>query len=345
MLVSLDNPPSSGVLVFRFYDSANAFGNLGEAAKRVKLLPQKNNRYVIRDLEPGTYALVIYHDENANGRLDENFAGIPTEPIAFSNRYQPKGPPSFRQARFYLAADAVRQMHLELYRPLGERGRIGVGIGVLGQTSPYKDSKQGVYQPIPAISYNGKRYKFLGPQLQVGLLGSGDLRFAAIVRYRLKAYEEDNSPFLDGLGDRKDTFMAGLAANYELGAGIEFSTRYEHDVLDRIGGKTARLEISKSFQWRDFRFSTSAGVNWLSPDFVRHEFGVPDDKATARRPAYTPDDAFTMKVGTGVFMEVLTDWWMVLSTGVEFLGSEITDSPIVSKDHLLKGFFAVNYVF
>ncbi len=34
---------------------------------------------------PGTYGLALYHDENANGKIDRNGLGIPKEGFGFSN--------------------------------------------------------------------------------------------------------------------------------------------------------------------------------------------------------------------------------------------------------------------
>lgn len=38
-----------------------------------------------RDIPPGTYALVVVHDENRNGELDTNWLGIPKESYGFSS--------------------------------------------------------------------------------------------------------------------------------------------------------------------------------------------------------------------------------------------------------------------
>jgi uncharacterized protein (DUF2141 family) len=40
---------------------------------------------VFTDLPPGRYAIIAFHDENDNGRLDENALGLPTEGYGFSN--------------------------------------------------------------------------------------------------------------------------------------------------------------------------------------------------------------------------------------------------------------------
>jgi len=50
---------------------------------------------------PGTYALVVVHDENSNGKLDTDWLGIPTEGYGFSNDAKALlGTPSFAAASF-----------------------------------------------------------------------------------------------------------------------------------------------------------------------------------------------------------------------------------------------------
>ncbi|MEL6360233.1 MAG: DUF2141 domain-containing protein [Pseudomonadota bacterium] len=41
--------------------------------------------FCIQTPAPGSYALVVYHDENANKRIDKGAFGIPSEPWAISN--------------------------------------------------------------------------------------------------------------------------------------------------------------------------------------------------------------------------------------------------------------------
>ena len=44
-----------------------------------------------RDLAPGDYAVQLFHDENANGKVELSLNGIPTEGFAFSNTPQVHG--------------------------------------------------------------------------------------------------------------------------------------------------------------------------------------------------------------------------------------------------------------
>lgn len=55
----------------------------------------------LEGLEPGEYAIAVFHDENGNGELDTNFLGIPKEGLGVSNDAKGSfGPPKYRGAAF-----------------------------------------------------------------------------------------------------------------------------------------------------------------------------------------------------------------------------------------------------
>jgi outer membrane protein len=297
------------------------------------------------DVPPGDYALVVHHDENGNRRIDRNFVGIPREPLGFSNGYQPRGPPVFGRASFVLQAGASRHFEIMLRRPLGRRGRIGAGVGVLARGSPYRGAGGATVRFIPALTYTGDRLQVFGPNLRIGIAGSERFRAALSGTYRVGSYEEDDSRVLRGMGDREDTFMCGLALRSELPGGLELSAGYEHDALDRIGGGAARLAAETSFSVGVLRLSPEAALNWLSPELARHEFGVPSDRAALQRPAYRPGGAFSFEVGIGFLADIGRHWLIVGRLALERLDDEATDSPLVDTDYVLSGFAAFNRVF
>ena len=56
---------------------------------------------VFKGLTPGSYAVAVFHDENANGSFDQGFLGLLLEDYGFSNDAPAfLGPPSFEQAKF-----------------------------------------------------------------------------------------------------------------------------------------------------------------------------------------------------------------------------------------------------
>lgn len=345
LTVRISNPPPSGTVAFILFDSANAFGDLRDPARVDKFSLDGRDLYRLENVSPGEYALLVYYDENNNSKIDKNFIGIPKEPLGFSNSYQPKGPPSYSRAAFVLQDGESRHFDVTLFLPLGDLGRLGVGIGVIARSSPYKDYNGGVYRFIPAVTYIGSRFQIFGPNLQVGLLGSNKLRLAVTANYRIGSYEESESDYLAGMGDRNDTVMAGLAIQAELPGGVNLSAGYEHDLLNRIGGGAAQFSLLKSFQYGVVRVSPNLALNWLSSELSNYDFGVPPGNATPERPAYALGDTFSAEGGVGLSVEVTQEWLIALNTSIELLGAEVKDSPIVSEDYVLKGFGTINYIF
>lgn len=57
-----------------------------------------------RNLPPGRYAIMAYHDENGDGQLNRRFGMFPTEGYGLSNNPQVAGPPAFEDSAFEVAA-------------------------------------------------------------------------------------------------------------------------------------------------------------------------------------------------------------------------------------------------
>lgn len=343
--VRLENAPVDGTLVFQVYDAADAFSDLRDPAQEIALPARGDGDYRLENISDGEVAVLVYHDENANGRIDKNFIGIPRELLAISNNYQPKGPPNFARARFDLPPGEASQIDMEMYQVLGERGRLGLGVGVIGRTSPYRDSSQTVSQVIPAVTYVGERLQWFGPALRYGIVGSGRLRLAAAAEYRIGAYEESDSDFLSGLDDREDTLLGGLGLQYEISEGFELEILYQHDVLDRIGGGIANVRLSRGIPWGTTTFVPQIAYNWLSSEMSNHDFGVPPNAALPQRPAYRLGSTTSVEAGLGVFIELSEEWRIIVNVAGERLDDDVTASPIVDDDVVIKGLAIVSYVF
>jgi uncharacterized protein (DUF2141 family) len=107
---------SSGTLMVGLYDSEEHFrsaianaGNLGLLNDRSRLVGiamravAGTQSVVFTNLKPGEYAVIVFHDENDNGKLDENSWGVPTEGYGFSNNAEGfLAPPSFKKAAVLL---------------------------------------------------------------------------------------------------------------------------------------------------------------------------------------------------------------------------------------------------
>jgi uncharacterized protein (DUF2141 family) len=88
-----------GTILIGLYDSPESYNRAIElsdkegflndphrfAAVALRANAARKSAVVFSNLDPGRYAIIVFHDENGNGELDKNVLGIPTEPYGFSN--------------------------------------------------------------------------------------------------------------------------------------------------------------------------------------------------------------------------------------------------------------------
>jgi uncharacterized protein (DUF2141 family) len=112
---------SAGALMIGLYDNATgyaqAIANTGQAGllkdegRLVGVTMRAKNgaeSVGFMDLPPGRYAVIVFHDQNDNGLMDEDATGIPQEGYGFSNNASSfLGAPSFDAAAFDLGAAAT----------------------------------------------------------------------------------------------------------------------------------------------------------------------------------------------------------------------------------------------
>jgi len=81
----IDTYKKGRVWVFLFSEKNRELFPFGKGVKR-SFYPKKiTQKVVFRNLSKGQYAVAIFHDENSNRKLDENFLGFATEGRGFSN--------------------------------------------------------------------------------------------------------------------------------------------------------------------------------------------------------------------------------------------------------------------
>lgn len=104
---------NNGKAKINLYNTQESFMKKG--IKSVKTVLKNNKTYaVFTDLPKGIYAVSMFHDENANGEIDTNFIGIPTEGYGTSNDAKGfMGPPKYEDAKFELVANRKMVINIQ----------------------------------------------------------------------------------------------------------------------------------------------------------------------------------------------------------------------------------------
>jgi uncharacterized protein (DUF2141 family) len=102
---------NKGQVLSALYASAEGFPKDSQKAIRrdSSAISEKKASCEFSGIEPGTYAVSVFHDENSNGKLDTNFLGIPREGVGASN-----------DARGHLGPAQIRCRCLPIFRRQSE---------------------------------------------------------------------------------------------------------------------------------------------------------------------------------------------------------------------------------
>lgn len=105
-----------GSLACRLHSSADGFPRsvTGTVSLRVKISGD-SARCVFENVTPGTYAILVHHDENDNRQCDKNALGFPLEGYGVSNnRTYALRPPQWREAKFAVESGKDRELWVSL---------------------------------------------------------------------------------------------------------------------------------------------------------------------------------------------------------------------------------------
>ena len=105
---------TDGQVKLMLFDHADGFRK-EDKARQVLAVPAATGevRGVFHGLPAGQYAILVYHDENGNGKLDLRLGMFPKEGYGLSNNPKVMGPPAFKDSAFDVPENGTRlNIHL-----------------------------------------------------------------------------------------------------------------------------------------------------------------------------------------------------------------------------------------
>lgn len=104
-----------GTLNCRLFTKASDFPD-GEGILTVRTpIAGANTTCTFPNVEPGTYAVAVVHDENSNGKLDKNFVGVPSEGYGVSNnKTYALSAPKWEESVFTITASERKTLQVKL---------------------------------------------------------------------------------------------------------------------------------------------------------------------------------------------------------------------------------------
>jgi outer membrane protein len=181
------------------------------------------------------------------------------------------------------------------------------------------------------VFYESEKWYFRGQMGGYRFFGDKTFSVALIGQWRVDGYDDDDSRYLQGMKDRKMTLDGGLSASYFDGWGAT-TVSMVTDLLGRHDGQELSFSYGKRFASEKWSLIPAGGVLYKSGNLTDYYYGVRPSEALPGRPAYSAGQQWDPFVALRATYK-LTDQWSALATfRYEWLGSEITSSPIVD-DH------------
>lgn len=172
--------------------------------------------------------------------------------------------------------------------------------------------------------------------------------FSATGASRLEGYDNKESDRLNGMHDRDNTYELGATLSKEFSWG-KLEGGFLGDILDKHRGQEIQLTYSKgiaeALNIKPLTLTPSAGLNWRSHQLNDYYYGVRAFETAAGRPAYHAGSSVDFLTGLRADYALTDRWNLFSSLNLEWLGSEIKDSPIVDQDYLLSFFIGAMYRF
>jgi outer membrane protein len=205
-----------------------------------------------------------------------------------------------------------------------------LGIGFIASPRPYKgtDAK---YFPVPVLNVRYKRFFLQGIRGGFDFIQNEKVTANVYAQVRFRGLEPDDSPFLEGMTERKKSMDAGTEFIYK-GRPVGFRIGAVSDILGRSNGQEVSfLAVSGVPLGKLGIVLVGFGPRWLSTDRVDYYYGVSEEEARTDRPAYQGQDTWNLDLNVTTILNVSQKMSLFFLFNREGLGTGIKDSPLVDQ--------------
>lgn len=210
---------------------------------------------------------------------------------------------------------------------------LALGVGANLSTSEYKGDGSSV-SPFPIVNYDGDVFFIHGLSAGAHLYSEGAHDFSILASYLSQSFDasDNDDDDMKELDDRYASMMAGFEYSFSSEYGVA-KVSVLADVLDTNNGFMADMSYAYPFKASFLKIVPKVGVEWTSDEYNDYYYGISSGESAASGLAeYKAEADFSPYAGVSMKTSLTESVDMMLRTKVKFLGSEITDSPMVDED-------------
>lgn len=222
--------------------------------------------------------------------------------------------------------------------------RFSLGMGLVVTDNAYAGQDREVL-PIPMLRYRRGGFQFQGIRAAYDFLQKPHQALTVALQPRFESFEADDADALRGMDERKKSIDVGLGYRRRFGA-TEIGFDAMFDVLDRSGGYELDFSLARRRRLGRWFLQGRLGLGYRDEDNTAYYYGVRLHEATATRPVYTPDAAWTPALGLRVMRPLGNSGWTgLLAWQTSWLPGTLRDSPIIDQARLSSVISGLSYRF
>lgn len=220
---------------------------------------------------------------------------------------------------------------------------LSIGLGIAWATSPFRGIDDKIL-PFPDISYQNGDFFIDFSGIGYTVYSQETCAVTVIGSWRSAPYENDDSSYLKGMEDRKFAIEGGVAISMETFLGNIGITALS-DVSGHHKGQTVTAQYSIPFGGDSWAVETVVALNWQSKKMVDYYYGVRHSEERDDRAYYEGKSSSSPSIGLNGAVEIYDNLALQGGINYEFLGSGITDSPLIEDDNVLSVSLSLSYSF
>ncbi len=242
---------------------------------------------------------------------------------------------------------------------IGIQDYLSLGVLFVSNQEPYKGLER-ENRFFPSIGLQYKKLTVFGPVVKYQV-------FAEPQKYSLSllgefkffdGYKAGDALELTGMDERKGTAYLGARFSKFLSPLVQLDLSFVQDVLSEHGGATGKVSIGARLPFsillgRLFGtdalpfslLSTKVGIKYYSTKYVNYYFGVKDFEITPERSGYFASDGFAFFTQMSLWVQVSPRISWTNMYRLEFLPSDIKNSPLVGRSKTSFFLTSLSYLF
>lgn len=205
-----------------------------------------------------------------------------------------------------------------------------LGAGFIASPRPYKGTNAKLF-PVPVLEVRYKRFFFQGIRGGFDFIQKGKFTANVFAQARFRGLEPDDSPFLEGMTERRKSVDGGAEVIYQ-GRPVGFRIGVVSDMLGRSSGQeVSLLAVTGAPLGKLGLVLVGFGPRWLSANRVDYYYGVREEEARPGRPAYQGEGTWNLDLNVTTIINISKKLTLFVLFNREGLGSAIENSPLVDR--------------